>query len=45
MLLTFHKVIASMAGGFADVMADQKIADLVKHSTDTLQAKDTSENA
>ncbi|CAE7161145.1 DHRS13, partial [Symbiodinium pilosum] len=36
--LPVDSVIASMAGGFADVMADQKIADLVKHSTDTLQA-------
>ena len=31
-----------MAGGFADVMADRHIADLVKHSTDRLQAVDGS---
>jgi len=33
-----ESVIAAMAGGFADVMADRHIAEFVKHSTDTLQA-------
>ncbi|CAE7604731.1 DHRS13 [Symbiodinium natans] len=36
--LPLDSVISSMAGGFADVMADRNIAELVKHSTDTLQA-------
>ncbi|CAJ1343810.1 unnamed protein product [Effrenium voratum] len=31
-------VIATMAGRFANVMTDKHIAELVKHSTDTLQA-------
>ena len=38
-LVIVFKVIASMAGGLSDVLVDRHIAGLVKHSTDTLQAR------